>query len=352
MSSILEQYRIADFVQWHQEKTIVLNPDFQRGRVWSAAARSYLIDSILQQLPIPKIYMRTKIDLKTKRPIREVVDGQQRLRAILDFADDKLKLSKRAEEYVGNTYSTLKPELQEIFLQYPLSVDQLINASNDDVLEVFARLNSYTVILNPPEKRHATYEGEFKWAVRRASRRWHILWDEYHVVSTGRRVRMYDDSLMAELFGVLIRGVTDGGQSQTDKLYRDVDKGFDPKGQYVYRLDSVLEKITTEFADYLKGTPILKEAHFLMLFAAIAHALFGIPEGGIGDKMPSRDPRALSDLNLAKDNLLTLASVIEAENVTPSYEDFRNASQAQTVRISSRKIRFPYFYLALLPEPL
>ena len=158
MPSILEQFRISDFIEWRKQKQVDLNPNFQRGSVWSPAARTFLIDTILRQLPIPKVYLRTKINVTTKITVREVVDGQQRMRAILDFADDGFTLSKRAGEFVGLKYSTMSPEQQEIFLSYAIAVDQLVNASDTDVLEVFARLNSYTVTLNPPEKRHAKYQ--------------------------------------------------------------------------------------------------------------------------------------------------------------------------------------------------
>src|SRR5690349_3820949 len=121
MSSILEQYRISDFLEWDHDKRLILNPHFQRGSVWSPDARIYLIDTILRQLPIPKIYMRTTIDPRTKRSIREVVDGQQRLRAIIDFTNDLFSLSKRAAEFAGLKFSTLDGELQEKFLTYPLA---------------------------------------------------------------------------------------------------------------------------------------------------------------------------------------------------------------------------------------
>ena len=171
MPSILEQYRVSDFLEWHQKKALILNPDFQRGDVWSPAAKTFLIDTILRKLPIPKVSLRTSVDVVSKKSLREVVDGQQRLRAILNFAEDKVALTKRASEYAGKKYSTLTPEEQEGFLSYAIAVDQLLNASTDDVLEVFARLNSYTVTLNPPEKRHGKYQGEFKWAIRNSCKR-------------------------------------------------------------------------------------------------------------------------------------------------------------------------------------
>lgn len=79
MATILEQYRVSDFLDWNRQKKLILNPDFQRGSVWTPAARSYLIDTILRELPIPKIYLRTNLDISTKESIREVVDGQQRV---------------------------------------------------------------------------------------------------------------------------------------------------------------------------------------------------------------------------------------------------------------------------------
>jgi hypothetical protein len=90
------------------------------------------------------------------------VDGQQRLRTIIDFAEDKFTLGVRAKEFQGLRYSSLSDELKERFLEYRISVDQLMDASDDSVLEIFARLNSYTVPVNAPELRHAKYQGDFR----------------------------------------------------------------------------------------------------------------------------------------------------------------------------------------------
>ena len=167
--------------------------------------------------------MRTRINVATKKSVREVVNGQQRLRAILDFAENKLVLSKRASEFVGvKRYSDLSEQQQEAFLSYPIAVDQLVNASIDDVLEVFARLNSYTVSLNDPEKRHAKWQGDFKWAIRASSRKWAAFWEKYKVLTVRERVRMLDDSLTAEMVGILLEGIKDGGQPKIGALYQEV----------------------------------------------------------------------------------------------------------------------------------
>jgi hypothetical protein len=313
MSIILEQYRISDFISWNESKQLILSPAFQRGSVWKPAARIFLIDTILRGLPIPKIYMRTLIDRNRKTSIREVIDGQQRMRAILDFINDKITLSSRAGEFNGMKFSTLPDDMKDSFLAYPLAVDQLVNASDDEVLEVFARLNSYTVTLNNAEKRHAKFQGEFKWSVRNSSKKWKSLWEDYKVLTTQQRVRMLDDSLMAEMYGVILDGVRDGGQPNIDKLYSKYEDAFPNEADVVDKIDNVLSYIVADFADDLKDTMLMSGPHFLMLFAAFAHALHGIDVDDI-QGLPDRN-NMLIDINECRNNLLEMASAYEADNI-------------------------------------
>lgn len=347
MSSILEQYRISDFLEWHREKRLEINPDFQRGSVWKPAARTFLIDTILRQLPVPKVYLRTKVDVNTKKSVREIVDGQQRLKAILDFAEDKFALSKRANEFAGMRYSDLDAEQKTTFLSYPIAVDQLVNASIDDVLEVFSRLNSYTVSLNGPEKRHAKYQGEFKFAIRAASRRWGPFWKDYKVLSTHQRVRMLDDSLTAEMVGVLLDGVKDGGDPKIDALYRKYDVSFDVG--CIANLDKVLQYIVDNVAASLVDTPLLSPPHLLMLFSALAYTLVGIPSGDLkAEELVGLPGAVVNNLDRMRDNLLLLASLIGAEDEPDEQlADFWKASHSSTQRIASRRVRFPFYVRAV-----
>jgi hypothetical protein len=296
--------------------------------------------------------MRTKVDLKTKKSYREIVDGQQRLRAITDFAKDKFALMQRANEFAGLKYSSMDDEQQEIFLSYTIGVEQLVNASDEDVLEVFSRLNSYTVSLNHPEKRHANYQSDFKWAVHENTKIWAKMWKDCKVLTTRQCFRMQDDSLMAEMFGIILQGVTDGGQLKITKLYDAYDKNFAEKTETTEKVNNTLKYVEDNFVDILIDRPLASAPHFLMLFAATAHALFGIPDGNMEDDMPTRDDRALSDLTIAKDNLAIIADTIETEEPETPMRDFWRVSSRSTQRIASRRVRFPTYYRALLPESL
>ncbi len=349
---MFEQYTVSDIITWLDEKTLVLNANFQRRSVWTPIAKTYFIDTILRDLPTHKIYVRTMTDVKTRRSYREVVDGQQRLRTIHEFANNEFALGRRAGEFEGKRYEYLDEEDQQRFLSYGISVEQLFNANDEKVLDIFHRLNAYGLALNPQELRHGKYQGAFRWAVIEASSRWSILWENYRVVGLRARVRMADDELMAQMFGVILEGVVDGGQPAIERLYKDYDGGL-PTGA-VEKLDETLDYIVENLSEVMEG-PLSRAVHFLMLVAAVAHAQVGIPKGSIpAEEMSKRDPRALSDISAARSNLGVLADVLELgeEEVPERFVAFRIASAGTTQRIRSRKVRFPLLYQALLPDPI
>ena len=117
---------------------------------------------------------------------------------------------------------------------------------------------------------------------------------------------MLDDSLTAELFGVILEGVKDGGQPKITRLYETYDKNFPQAAQIAERVLSVVDYADDTFGELIDGTPFSSGTHFLMLFAAIAHAKFGIPNGDIRtEAIP--DPKAGIDGEVAKANLAVLA---------------------------------------------
>ena len=331
--------------------TLVLNADFQRRSVWPSSAKVFLIDTILRDRPMPNIYMRTKTDLRTRRGYREVVDGQQRLRTIDEFANDRLTLTGVAKEFAGKTYSTLDDESKTTFLTYTIGVVQLYNIPDTDVLDIFHRINAYGFRLNSQEIRHGKYQGHFRNAVVQASQRHDILWKMYRVIGLQARVRMADDELMALMLGIILEGVIDGGQPATNRLYEKYDKHLPDDA--IVKLDRTIDFILRELGPILE-TGLSRAPHFLMLFAAVAHSLFGIPRGDMDEEMPFRDENALMQMDTVKDNLAILAHILELPDdaIPDRLFPFRLASAGSTQRIRSRKTRFAMLYRAMLPTAL
>lgn len=83
-------YKVSDFLSWQRTNALALSPSFQRRSVWPRAAKSFLIDTVVRGLPMPIIILREQTNLETLEPLREVVDGQQRLRTMISFIEPEL----------------------------------------------------------------------------------------------------------------------------------------------------------------------------------------------------------------------------------------------------------------------
>jgi hypothetical protein len=132
------------------------NPDFQRPPVWSRPQKQLLIDTILRGYDIPKLYWR-----KTgSSPDRyDVVDGQQRLRAIFEYQSGEFGMPKDSEPIDGldvarMTYADLPDDLRLRFDTYTLDIIVLDNTGEEEVREMFLRLQNGTT-LKAQERRNA-----------------------------------------------------------------------------------------------------------------------------------------------------------------------------------------------------
>lgn len=168
MEIVQTTFTVADYCERLKKNDIIVNWKYQRSsKVWPSQAQSFLIESILLGFPVPALYLFQKTDRISRRTVREIIDGQQRTVAVRAFYDGDLRLSKTLEfeEAAGRTYFELDHRLQERFLSYGLDVSLFVNTEEEEVREVFRRINSYEVPLNAEEQRHAQWQGEFKWLI-------------------------------------------------------------------------------------------------------------------------------------------------------------------------------------------
>lgn len=339
-----QTYTIADFLKWNDDKELVLNPKFQRGSVWSPQARTYLIDSILRGYPIPKLLLRTAVDRDSRRTIRDVVDGQQRLRTIIDFASGKLVLGAKAKEFKGERYDSLEGELKDRFLSYKLTCEQLLNATDDDVLEVFVRINSYAIPVSEAELRNARFDTDFSDLVKEVSPQIGNVW-ALGVISERERVRMVDQTFVAEAFAFLDRGVVDGAEADITRFYEHTRNRSIEDLPDATQLRNLLEE-TSELVGDLANEPLVQRPHFLMLLAAVMHARGVLPTGRLDlEKVPSRDD-LLKDEQRVRDSLSVLNIALASDQPGAKFQQFREA-RASTQRMKSRQTRFEHFCQAL-----
>ena len=138
---------------------IDINPKYQRRERWTLKKESDLIESFILNIPVPPIYLA-----EDAYGTYSVIDGKQRITAISNFLNGKIKLQKleRFKELDGYTFKNLPASIRNALSIRPyLRVVTLLKQSNSNLKhEVFLRLNKAGVALNSQEIRNVAFRGK------------------------------------------------------------------------------------------------------------------------------------------------------------------------------------------------
>lgn len=317
---------ISDIRDWMEAGRLELRPDFQRRAVWSNAARIMLMDTILRGVPIPKIYVATAI--REDKSYRVVIDGQQRISAILDFLRGEFALTapyQGPEE--GKKFDELSKECRDDFLSYKIDFDEARNPTEDEVREVYSRVNKYTVPLNKQELRRADFPGDFL----RVSE---TLADAEYFESAGlfapsHRRRYVDVEYVSELLAGLLAGPQDK-KSTLDEFYIQYAKwGKEAEDLIVKRFNAVLTELSNIFdAEVpIRNTRFRQRADFYSLFLAL-------------DDLRSNELTSIDkECELLRDDLKLLDEHIAPETDIPICREYAVKCVSQANSSSSRRWR-------------
>lgn len=173
----------STILRLNSERDVInTRPDYQRmGDVWTMENKQLLIDSILNDYDIPKLYLH----LLSPRQKKEsgvhydyaIIDGRQRLESIWLFIDGQIKLADDFDYLIdkdikagGFTYSDLATEYPKLKIRFDSFILPIIIVETDDIdliEDMFSRLNE-AVPLNAAEKRNAI-GGPMAEVIRRVS---------------------------------------------------------------------------------------------------------------------------------------------------------------------------------------
>ncbi|MBU2981359.1 DUF262 domain-containing protein [Lentibacter algarum] len=311
---------VQDLINDHKEKKLDLNPWYQRRSVWSTPQKSYLVNTLLERKPIPAIYIRHAIDLDAGKSVKEVVDGQQRSRGIIEFCQDAFS-TKMPDGKTRKTYSQLTPSEREKFLLTPLPVGYLLGADDRDVIDIFARMNSVSKSLNPQEKRNAKYSGEFKQFALRKAIDYLGFWRATNVFTTNDIARMGEVQFVADIVLNLLGTNADFTQPRLDRLYDQYEDEFDRADEISNRLEAVFQKLAEVDEKAIKNTIFRRQPIFWSLVLIL-------------DELGPATVRDLEDKLYRID-----AEVTDEQLDTEEIRAFRTAIQSTTQRTPSRTTR-------------
>jgi len=329
-------YCINDFREWDERKELILEPYFQRRDVWSEKARSYLIDTILRGLPMPKIYMRHYIDPATRKSRREIVDGQQRLKSILGFLKDGFKVLKTQNQEYGNMfYSDLPAEVQEDFLKYEISTDLIRGSEDELVLDIFARINTYTVTLNPQELLNAKYFGDFKQTVYRLGWEFYTFWKDNKILTQRQILRMGEAELSSELVIAMMGGIQSKSNPLIESYYKKYDDKLPKKEEIVKRFKVVMDAIGEIFENNLPVSKFHNRAQFYTFFCVIYDLMYEMKNSSTKKRIKIT-PNKYAKIRSA---IAEMEGMFENKYKHPKFEKFVDAFLVHRTSLKERRSR-------------
>jgi hypothetical protein len=215
-------------------------PFYQRRDRWDEQKQSRLIESFLMNIPVPPLIL-----YEASYNSYEVMDGQQRITAIQNFYNNKLKLTGLDiwPELEGRTYESLPAKIKDGINRRAISTIVVITESLSDAEEalslkqlVFERLNTGGVSLSRQEIRNCLYSGKFNELLLKLSentifaKAWDIpIDDNEELKENGFYKKMEDVELILRFFAL-----------------RDIDQYTGNLSKY---LDNYMMKKSLNFSD-------------------------------------------------------------------------------------------------------
>lgn len=332
------QITLIDFIGQLERKEIVINKNYQRGSgIWPDSARTYFIDTILEGYPFPKIYLYQVFNEKTKRPIKEVVDGQQRLSTIVDFMDDGFRLTSASKQYSGMVYSDLDEDTQNEFISYQVEVSIILSATRPELLEMFRRINAYTAPLSAAEKRHATYQGAFKWFIVELADEFTSVLESLRIFTAKQLARMQDAEFMSDMVLVLEKGVIQKSSKSIELLYKTYDKEYENRDKYNIIIADFFEFLNNEL-EPLHQTFMMKSYVVHSLFSAFVHCKYGIPGGEEITGVKPNSRIRFKTINIIP-MLEVLAAAHEDQDEEGPHKEYVKACLSSTTKTPQRTTR-------------
>lgn len=264
-TELLQDITVSRFRR--MQRVVDLDPPYQReGGVWDAETQKRLIDSILNGFDVPKLYFEAAT---TRRHTSEgltyqyaVIDGKQRLEAILKFMNNEMTLPRDFRFFEDDDVAAREMNLADLeksypmlarrFYDYQLPIVKVLADTGDLIEEMFLRLNASSA-LNSAERRNAL-AGPTKDSANSLAQH-ELLVRRSPIRSARYKYRELGAKFLAIEHQIVTRGKVTDTKAKTLYDLFVATRGYKPTisssemSEYENRARSVLDKMTTIFHD-------------------------------------------------------------------------------------------------------
>ena len=227
------EQKVQEVYRDFTNNSLIVDESYQRRSVWVDRDKIRLVETILLGLIVPELYFwDAETDANSGQTITHIVDGQQRIKAIVDFIDNKIRLQKDClldpvakELYGDKSFSDLDDEVKKQLWAFRLSVIRIENKDMDEIRKIFFRVNLTNYSLNDQERRHSNSWGKFADLTSEIISL--SIWDDYGLFTAGDIRRRKDEEFCSTLILLAKKGIIDQTtQKPLNDAYTDYAKNY------------------------------------------------------------------------------------------------------------------------------
>lgn len=265
---------ISEIYRWYTEESLfMVNRNYQRKLVWTLSEKQQFINTIIKNYPVPLFLVANSKEIidHVEYPRKEIIDGLQRLEAIISFMKNEYPIKINGEYqyfnldvFPGNGILIRENKLKQKepiidsaicreFMLYQLPITT-IDADAAIVEDVFKRINSTGRKLSLQDLRQAGVTGRFSNLVRQTATRIRgdytendiinlcempnyslnstglhygidintVFWIEQGIITEDGIRRSKDEEIIASLYNCILNNYSSGMSGKTlDRLYNE-----------------------------------------------------------------------------------------------------------------------------------
>ena len=291
-------FPVSRIKSMYDNDIIFIDNSFQRRYVWEEKHKVGWIETILLGFDIPAIYLwQQDPDVKTGEIRYSVVDGQQRIGAVISYINNDFPLSKKylisnqPADWDNKYFEDLSDDYKKDIWAYAFNVNEISkDISAEEIKTMFSRLNITNKALNPQELRNAQFNGKF---IRLAIELSELdFWAKYKVFSNNDIRRMKDVEFVSHLLIFLRKGMKIATSQATlnkmydlyNEQYSETNKDKDIFISIIAIIETVIEMIGTSYKNKINRITHLYTL-FVVVYALMTENYFNSEQSKILEKL-------------------------------------------------------------------